>query len=156
MSFLLTDEAILSHINQDCNRGHQHHACKDIFKANPKLVKNWRALWASLPREARNHHLIDAVHNDGAFYFLGVRVCALAFQQLTGISAGALQKARDSRQAVSKQLLWLCISSTSKPKLYLATELTFGCQLSRVYVMPDFALLSVDVCSQNLCDSKRI
>jgi len=124
MCVLLDPKTIKTHIEASCSRGSQEHACKNLFKENHNLVKNWRILWASLPKQSRMSHLMSAISKTGEFFFLGVKVCALAFMQLTGVSAGTLQMVRESRDNVirpSGKILgsWMGVAANSKPNRYL-------------------------------------
>jgi hypothetical protein len=130
MYYLLDPSTILKDVNAVCSRGQQQHACKDLFKESPSLVRNWRVLWASLPRQTRQDQLLKSIATPGEFRFLGVRVCGLAFQHLTGISPGTLQTARENRDSgnVSYQSArqlggWMAIARTNKPCRYLDATL---------------------------------
>ena len=130
MSCLLDQKTIEQHTATSCSRGSQEHPCKILFRENPKLVKNWRILWASLPKQVRLNHLLQAMAKPGEFHFLGIKVCALAFQHLTGVSAGTLQLARENRdkgnqsfQSVRQLNTWMGTASNSKPSRYLVPQL---------------------------------
>lgn len=45
-----------------------------LFRDQPQLVKNWRKIWASLPRTLRQQHILDIVR-EGALATWGMSVC---------------------------------------------------------------------------------
>ena len=89
-------------------------------------MRNWRTLWASLPRERRSQMLLDMLRdNPGCFVFAGIRVCMRAFQKLTGISAGQLQTLREKvKQGITTvwradSLAWMTMRNAAKAKKQL-------------------------------------
>lgn len=123
----LSVTAIEQAVHQQCSRGRLPHACLDNFRSNPGIVRNWRLLWKSLPRYRRDELLMQLLRS-GKLTFMGVEVCCVAFQILTHISAGKLQKVREhikaGKQSVwsaSETQVWMSIRQNSKAKLYLAT-----------------------------------
>ena len=115
------------------------HTCMNPFKDNPGVVRNWRALWRSLPAYLRQEALLKnaakyvntnarmALGNGLVKYsFLGQPVCRNAFMTLTGIGAWSLTDARTKAESGHKSCLSraelgnkLLIQNTSRPKLYL-------------------------------------
>lgn len=109
----------------ECTTGRETHQCLAAFRAQPAIVKqhvgtsyhshcgavgcdyylclllllllrNWRLLWASLPRDKRKQALLDMmIGSGGQMKFAGIRVCTRAFQKLSGVSAGAIQDVRE-------------------------------------------------------------
>lgn len=70
------------------------------------VLRNWRLLWASLPRDKRKQALLDMMRESGGqMKFAGVRVCTRAFQKLSGVSAGAIQDVR-SKIAAGTVTIW--------------------------------------------------
>ena len=69
-------------------------------RETPQLVRNFRILWASLPRTSRHEMLIKLLRetSNTTFRFLGIAVCQKAFQLMTGVSSNVLQKARQACQ----------------------------------------------------------
>ena len=138
-------------VQANCSEGRQAHNCMMVFRENSGIVKklgqnidknvqwpliswtnscflmrNWRGLWASLPRNARKQRLLDMMRETpGSVKFAGIRVCARAFQKLSGVSAGLMQEVREliSKKVVNvwsdSSLSWMQIRETSKAKRYL-------------------------------------
>ena len=135
-------EAIANALGRGCSRHKVPHACLEPFTAD--AVRNWRALWWSLPRCQRKERLLascreqHAIHikaggKNGDFqmtyYFLGIHVCRDAFMLLTGLGASSLQDARQATIdgkvsfASRAELGWgMAIVNTSKAKAYLGAR----------------------------------
>ena len=103
----ITPQKINEDVWCECGRGKEHHSCMAFARQNPSLICNWRVLWYSLPSERRRELLIRLYADKtqphkrsatgGQFAsILGQMVCKEAFQILTSISAGALQRAKDA------------------------------------------------------------
>jgi len=91
-----------------------------------------------------------AVVSANQFTFLGIRVCSIAFQDLSGVSAGALQTARESVKVglVSSHSLkelgaWMGIRSNGKPSRYLELQLLqmFFAFRDKITAMPLLVLM---------------
>ena len=115
------------------------HTCMDPFKENPVIVRNWRALWRSLPAYLRQEALLKNAAKDVActalmalgnglvkYSFLGQPVCRNAFMTLTGIGAWSLTEARKKAESGHKSCLSqrelgraMLLQNTSQPKHYL-------------------------------------
>ena len=115
------------------------HTCMDPFKDNPGVVKNWRALWRSLPAYLRQEALLTNAAKDVntkalmalgnglvKYSFLGRPVCRNAFMTLTGIGAWSLTDARKKAESGNKSCLSrhergdnILVQNTSQPKKYL-------------------------------------
>ena len=54
-------DCIKKQIESDCHTGKQPHGCLNIFRASPSIVRNFRILWASLPRVLRLEFLYKLV-----------------------------------------------------------------------------------------------
>ena len=48
-------------LQSECHTGKNSHRCLDMFRAAPSIVKNFRVLWASLPRVTRLDFLYKLV-----------------------------------------------------------------------------------------------
>ena len=93
-------ELITKTISEPCGKGNWPHECLNMFRETPQLVRNFRILWASLPRTSRHEMLIKLLRetSNTTFRFLGIAVCQKAFQLMTGASSNVLQKARQACQ----------------------------------------------------------
>ena len=128
---------------QPCeNRGiKKPHTCMDPFKENLAVVKNWRALWRSLPASLRQEALLMKAREKLAaknakvnvrsqpqvsYTFLGHPVCKNALMRLSRIGAWSLDQAKkraasghkscSSRPDLGNAIL---IQNTNQPKKYL-------------------------------------
>lgn len=108
-----------THLNVSASSPLSYWLC--IFKP-----RNWRLLWASLPRERRKQVLLDMMRGSpGSFRFAGIRVCSRAFQILSGISAGSIQEIREkvSKGVIAiwreSSLAWMAIKNQSKAHRYI-------------------------------------
>jgi hypothetical protein len=77
-----------------------------------------------LAKAVKNESLDESNFENWGIFFLGVKVCALAFMQLTGVSAGTLhifQESRDNVIRPSGKILgsWMGVAANSKPNRYL-------------------------------------
>ena len=117
-------------ISEECSKGKASHECLCLFRQTPQLVRNFRLLWASLPKPERFEKLIkfmkDTEGHTSTFRFLGVSVCQKAFQLLTGVSSKVLQNAREAIQkkqvtALNRAELgqWLEIRNAPRAPRYL-------------------------------------
>ena len=117
-------------ISEECSKGKASHECLCLFRQAPQLVRNFRLLWASLPKPERFEKLIkfmkDTEGHTSTFRFLGVSVCQKAFQLLTGVSSKVLQNARGAIQkkqvtALNRAELgqWLEIRNAPRAPRYL-------------------------------------
>ena len=73
------------------------------------------------PSNARKQRLLDMMRETpGSVKFAGIRVCARAFQKLSGVSAGLMQISKKVVNVWSdSSLSWMQIRETSKAKRYL-------------------------------------
>ena len=134
---LLSLNAIADSIAVDCAPGHH---CLDLFRGNANVVRNWRILWRSIPKQKRKEALIamcraslDTHRADripGAWQlkhrFLGQTVCGRAFKALTGLGGGSLDdvrkaalEGRRSAYGANELMTYLSAPANSKPALYL-------------------------------------
>lgn len=115
-------------LETSCSRGKVEHNCLERFRACPSLVRNWRFLWTSYPRQHRRQLTLDIVRKK-QYQFMGVHVCVEAFKILIGISLGALQNFREMAQKgtitiVSKKELglWQMVTNAPRANKYLESQ----------------------------------
>ena len=115
MCVLLDPKTIKAHIEASCSRGIQRksQSCEELAHSVGQLAK-----------AVKDASLDERNFENWGIFFLGVKVCVLAFMQLTGVSAGTLQMVRESRDNVirpSGKILgsWMGVAANSKPNRYL-------------------------------------
>lgn len=129
-------EKINATIMEPCSKGAMPHECLVMFRENPQLVKNFRILWASLPKPTRIESIIKLIKESETtatkFRFLGVAVCLNAFKMLTGVSACVLQKAREYARrkhvtclSKAEMGLWAEIQNAPRAHRYIASWICF-------------------------------
>lgn len=113
-------------LTQECSKGKQPHNCLTFFRENPGIVKNFRVLWASLPKGQTLELLMNLLREGNGSRLVGVKVCQQAFMNCTGISSSVLQNARGFVQKGQSTVLarkemgmWMQIQNTSKAPRYL-------------------------------------
>ena len=121
--------AIKSMLEKPCWKNHKAHSCLDAFKGLPHAVRNWRMLWASLPRTRRAELMIKLRNQEqdiGMLTFMGVAVCQKAFMMLSGVGASTLLAAKGKASTglasvwSSKELLQgMLVKNTNKEAKYL-------------------------------------
>ena len=52
---------ITRELETDCHTGRSRHECLNIFRATPSIVRNFRILWASLPRVQRLEYVYKLI-----------------------------------------------------------------------------------------------
>ena len=111
---------------QECSKGSTPHRCLALFRENVGIVRNFRILWASIPKYQRMELLIQLLKEKNGFKIMGVVLCQQAFQMVSGVTSNQLQLAREAIAkgqitVLSKQegLSRLSIRSQSKPPRYI-------------------------------------
>ena len=124
--YFCSPDTISKVLTQDCSKGKQPHNCLTFFQQNPGIVKNFRVLWASLPKGHRLELLMKLLREGNGFRLVGVRVCQQAFMICTGVGSAFIQIARASVQkgqstalARKEMGMWTQIQNTSKAPRYL-------------------------------------
>jgi len=134
---LLSLKEIAATLAAGCTPG--HHGL-DPFKENPDVVRTWRVLWRSIPKQQRREALISMYRASldahranrspfawqAKYKFLGHKVCYKAFRALTGLGGSSLDDARSGAQAGRKAvysthelMTYLSAPAHSKEALYL-------------------------------------
>ena len=121
--------AIKSTLEKPCWNNQKAHPCLDAFKHHPHAVRNWRMLWASLPRTRRAELMIKLCNQQQEMHtltFMGVTVCQKAFMMLSGVGASTLVAAKGKASTglvsvwSSKELLQgMLVKNTNKEAKYL-------------------------------------
>ena len=115
LAHTISMDQITAALAKTCEQGAESHGCLTAFRSNPGVVRNWRILWNSMPKE-QQYAALRIVLNRDMYTFMGVRVCQVAFKLLTGIGGSLLQSVRSGNTSVRGMLQ---IRNQSKPQRYL-------------------------------------
>ncbi len=135
---LLDLPALKARLEKSCQRHGKEHTCLDPFRQNLPAVRNWLVLWRSLSPAMRREAMLVlykkafAAHAAGGglgscktqYTVMGLPVCALAFQIITGVSSSTMEKMRQAaskgqHSSLSRGELPFKYSLDGKPALYL-------------------------------------
>ena len=95
VSYFTSSQVIEATLAKDCAQGTTAHECMTAFKADPHVVKNWRILWTSMPKNTRYELVLQMMRAcPDEYTFMGYKLCRAAFMLLTGLGAGKLTELR--------------------------------------------------------------